>query len=282
MTPTVYLNGQFLPKDQARLSPEDRGFIFGDGIYEVIRSYSGRLFAVEPHLARMRYGLCELEITGVDVDALWDVAAELIQRNDLTSGDATVYLQVTRGAAPRTHFFPDPPVPPTVFAQAGRFTPKGDPAKGIAAITVPDTRWARCDIKTVQILPNVLANQRARAAGAQEALFVRDGVVLEGSHTSLFFVLDGEVRTAPKTNYILPSITRDIALELCHGADIPARETPVFVEQLRRVSEAFLAGTTMEIMPIVKLDGAPVGDGRPGPVAQRLYRLFRERVGASA
>lgn len=278
MTATVYLNGKFLPKEEARLSPEDRGFLFGDGIYEVVRTYGGRLFALKPHLDRMRYGLCELEISGVDVDRLEEVAAELIRRNELTSGDATVYLEVTRGAAPRTHFFPDPPVRPTVYAHAGRFTPKGDPAKGVTAITVPDIRWARCDIKTVQLLPNVLANQRARAAGAQEALFVRDGVVLEGSHTSLFFVLDGEVRTAPKTNYILPSITRDIALELCRGAKMAARETPVFAAQLERVSEVFLAGTTVEIMPIVTIDGAPVGNGQPGPVAQKLLQLFRERT----
>jgi D-alanine transaminase len=278
MTATVYLNGQFLPKEEARLSPEDRGFLFGDGIYEVVRTYGGRLFALQPHLERMRYGLCELEINGVDVDQMGEVAAELVRRNELTGGDATVYIEVTRGAAPRTHFFPDPAVQPTVYAHAGRFTPKGDPAKGMTAITVPDIRWARCDIKTVQLLPNVLANQRARAAGAQEALFVRDGVVLEGSHTSLFFVLDGEVRTAPKTNYILPSITRDIALELCRGAKIGARETPVFANQLERVSEVFLAGTTVEIMPIVTINGAPVGSGQPGPVARKLSQLFRERT----
>lgn len=278
MTTTVYLNGQFLPKEQARLSAEDRGFLFGDGIYEVVRTYEGRLFALKPHLDRMRYGLCELEINGVDVEQMGEVAAELVRRNQLTTGDATIYIEATRGAAPRTHFFPDPPVTPTVFAVASRFTPKADPARGIAAITVPDIRWARCDIKTVQLLPNVLANQKARAAGAQEALFVRDGVVLEGSHTSLFFVLEAQVRTAPKTNYILPSITRDIALELCREANISARETPVFTTQLERVSEVFLAGTTMEIMPIVTIDGTPVANGRPGPIATKLLQLFRERT----
>ncbi len=282
MTTIAYFNGRYVPKDEVHLSPEDRGFLFGDGVYEVIRSYEGKLFALEAHLARMRFGVCELGINGVDVDELGEVASELIRRNELTRGDATVYLQVTRGAAPRTHFFPDPPVPPTVYAQAGRFAPKGDPANGIAAITVPDIRWARCDIKTVQLLPNCLANQRARAAGAQEALFVRDGVVLEGSHSSLFFVFGEEVRTAPKTNYILPSITRDVVLMSCRAAGIPAREAPVFQHELPRATEAFLAGTTVEVMPIVRIDGLPVGEGRPGPLTQRLQALFQERVRVGA
>lgn len=278
MTTTAYINGKYLPKDEVRVSPEDRGFVFGDGVYEVIRSYDGKLFALDAHLARMRSGVCELAINGADVDELGEVAGELIRRNDLASGDATVYLQITRGAAPRAHFFPDPPVPPTVYAQAGRFTPKGDPAKGIVTITVPDIRWARCDIKTVQLLPNCLANQRARASGAQEALFVRDGVVLEGSHSSLFVVFGDEVRTAPKSNYILPSITRDIVLDLCRASGIPARETPVFTHELPRATESFLAGTTVEVMPIVRVDGTPVGDGKPGPVTRRLQDLFWART----
>ena len=278
MTQIVYFNGRFLPKDQVHLSPDDRGFLFGDGVYEVVRSYEGKLFKLGPHLDRLRYGLAELEIEGVDVECLADVCGELVERNSLASGDATVYLQVTRGAAPRTHFFPDPAVPPTVYAQAGRFAPKGDPAVGVAAITVPDIRWARCDIKSVQLLANCLANQRARRSGAQEALLVRDGVVLEGSHTSVFFVLDGEVRTAPKSNYILPSITREVVLEICRAEGIDARETPVHYHQLSQVSELFIVGTTVEVMPVVQLDGRRVGNGRPGPVARRLLERFQERT----
>ncbi|HEX9581634.1 MAG TPA: aminotransferase class IV [Gemmatimonadales bacterium] len=278
MTPTVYFNGQYLPKDQVRISPDDRGFLFGDGIYEVVRTYESKFFALAPHLERLRYGLRETMIGDVDVAGLAAVLPELIRRNDLTRGDATVYIEVSRGSAPRAHHFPDPPVPATVYVQAGRFTPKGDPAAGITTITVPDIRWARCDIKTVQLLPNCMANQRARAAGALEALFVRDGVVLEGSHTSVFFVLDGEVRTAPKSNYILPSITREIVLELCHAHQVPARETPVFHHDLPRLAEMFLAGTTMEVMPIVRVDGAAIGSGTPGPVTQRLQTLFRQRT----
>ncbi|HWP38538.1 MAG TPA: D-amino acid aminotransferase [Gemmatimonadales bacterium] len=280
MTPTVYFNGQLLPKDQVRISPDDRGFLFGDGIYEVVRSYEGKFFALEPHIDRLRYGLRETYLNGVDVDRLVDAVKELVRVNDLMRGDATVYVQVTRGTAPRTHHFPDPSVPPTVYAQAGRFTPKADPAVGAVTITVPDIRWTRCDIKTVQLLPNCMANQRAREAGAVEALFVRDGVVLEGSHTSVFFVLDGEVRTAPRTNYILPSITRATVLELCQESGIAVRETPVFQHELPRCSEMFLAGTTMEVMPIVRVDGAPVSKGTPGPVTKRLQALFCERARA--
>lgn len=275
---TVYFNGSYLPKDEVRISPDDRGFLFGDGVYEVVRTYGGTLFALEPHLARLRFGLCELAINAVDVDALGRVAEELLRRNDLTSGDATVYFEVTRGAAPRTHHFPDPPVAPTVYLQAARFTPKNDPDKGMAAITVPDIRWARCDIKTVQLLPNVLANQRARAAGVGDALFVRDGVLLEGSHSALFFVFGEEVRTAPKNNYILPSITREILLEICRSSKIPARETPVFLHDLPRATEAFMAGTTTEVMPLVRIDGVAMGGGTPGPVTRRLQQLFRGRI----
>jgi D-alanine transaminase len=278
MAPIVYFNGQYLPKDQVHVSPDDRGFLFGDGIYEVVRTYEGKFFALGPHLDRLRYGLRETMIDGVDARALEAVLPELIRRNELAGGDATVYIEISRGAAPRTHHFPDPVVPPTIYVQAGRFTPKADPAAGIPVVTVPDIRWARCDIKTVQLLANCMANQRARAAGAVEALFVRDGVLLEGSHTSVFFVVDGEVRTAPKTNYILPSITREVVLELCRGAGIPARETPVFQHELPRAAEVFLAGTTMEVMPIVRVDGVPVAKGTPGQLTRRLQSLFRERT----
>jgi D-alanine transaminase len=275
---TVYFNGSYLPKDQVRISPDDRGFMFGDGVYEVVRTYGGRLFALDAHLARLQFGVRELGINGVEVDALGEAAVELLRRNDLTTGDATVYFQVTRGFAPRTHHFPDPPVAPTMYLQAGPFRPKLDPTKGVAAITVPDVRWARCDIKTIQLLPNVLANQQARAAGVGDALFVRDGVLLEGSHSALFFVFGEEVRTAPKNNYILPSITREILLELCRSSGITARETPVYVQDLPRATEAFIAGTTTEVMPLVRIDSRPLGDGTPGPVTRRLQQLFRGRI----
>ncbi len=279
MSETVYLNGAYLDKQEAHLSPDDRGFLFADGIYEVVRSYGGALFGLEPHLNRMANGLAALRIQGVDVAGLATVCRALLERNSLDGSDALVYLQITRGAAPRTHAFPDPPTAPTVYATTMPFRPKGDPRVGVTVITQPDQRWTRCDIKSVALLPNCLAAQAAREAGVSEALLVRDGVVLEGTHTSFFAVLDGTVRTAPLSNYILPSITRQTALDLCARHGIPASATPVFVHDLSRADELFLAGTTMEIMPIVQVDGRPVASGAPGPVAVRLLTLFRELTG---
>lgn len=274
-SPLVYFNGAYMPKDQVRISPDDRGFLFADGIYEVARAYGGRLFELDAHLRRLANGLAALDIQGVDAPAMGDVFRQLLRKNGFAAADATIYLQVTRGAAPRTHWFPTTPVPPTVYAEAKPFTPRADPGVGIAVITTPDVRWARCDIKTVGLLPNCLANQRARAAGAMEAVFVRDGVALEGTSSSFFAVLDGEVRTAPASNYILPSISRAVVLRLCDEAGLPHRETPVFVEQLPRATELFMAGTTLEVMPVTTVDGRPVGSGAPGPVATRLSAMFR-------
>jgi len=275
---TVFLNGSFMSKDAARVSPDDRGFLFADGVYEVVRAYLGRFFQLEPHLRRLEHGLSALAIGGVTVGDLPGVFRELLDRNGLGSADATVYLQITRGAAPRVHAFPDPPVPPTVYAEPKPFKPRGDPAVGVSVITTPDIRWARCDIKTVALTANCLANQRAKEAGAIEAVFVRDGVAIEATASSFFAVVDGEVRTAPKSNYILPSISRQVVLDLCRDAGIPHRETPVFLHDLGRASELFLAGTTLEVMPIVKVDGKPVGDGKPGPVARKLSPLFQRET----
>lgn len=279
MEPIVYLNGTFLPKAQARISPDDRGFLFGDGVYEVVRSYAGRLFREAEHFARMERGLLELGIRGPRGSELSRISRELLERNGLASADALVYLQVTRGAAPRTHAFPEPSVPPTVYGSATPFRPKADPFAGIAVITVPDVRWARCDIKTVNLVPNCLANQRAQEAGAKEAIFVRDGVALEATASSFFAVFDGVVQTAPKTNYILPSITRDVVLELAARQRIPAREVPIFAHDLSRADELFVAGTTMEVMPVVQVDGVPVGDRRPGPLTRQLQEWFWEVAG---
>ncbi len=278
MTDIAYFNGSFLPRADVRISPDDRGFLFADGVYEVIRSYGGRLFALEPHLRRLADGLAALGITGVEAHAVGGIARELLVRNGRTADDALVYVQITRGAAPRSHAFPDPPPRPTAYASVTPFKPKADPARGVSVITVPDLRWTRCDIKAVALLPNCLAAQRAREAGALEAVFVRDGVAIEGTATSFFAVLAGEVRTAPRSNYILPSVTRAMTLELCAEHGIPHSETPIRLDDLAAADELFLASTTVEVMPIVQVDGRPIGGGVPGPVAARLLHLFRERT----
>ena len=260
------------------LSPDDRGFLFGDGVYEVVRSYGGRFFALDAHLQRLHNGLCELQIRGVDAAAFADICKQLLERNDLSQDDALVYMQVTRGVAPRSHAFPNVPTQPTSYAVPSPFQPKGDVTKGVKVITAPDIRWTRCDIKSVNLLANCLANQRAQEAGATEAILVRDGVALEATASSFFGVFNGEVRTAPKSNYILPSITRQAALDICREAGISAIETPIHLSELASADELFLAGTTLEIMPIIEVDGRVVGNGRPGPVQQRLYELFCRRT----
>lgn len=275
---TVYLNGQFLPKDQARISPDDRAFLFADGAYEVLRAYRGHLFRAREHWDRFAYSLKALRIPApVDTDFA-AITGELLKRNDLADAEATVYLQVSRGVAPRKHAFPADATP-TVYAFAAPFAnPVEKWINGVKVITVPDQRWARCDIKSVSLLPNVLANQLAQEAGAHEAVLVRDGFALEGSLSNFAVVLDGVLHTAPRTNYILPGITRLVALGLCSALGIPVREFPVAESELKCVAEAMLFGTTNEVMPVVQINDRKLGDGQPGPLTRQLQTAFRNYV----
>jgi D-alanine transaminase len=278
----VYLNGSFLDHADATVPVDDRGFLFADGVYEVVRLFGGQPFLNEPHLKRMRDGLEALRIDTSAVAEVEHVMPELIARNDV-SADGMVYVQVTRGIAPRKHAFPKD-AKPTVYMFAKPFTkyPAEFFDEGVAAITVPDTRWSRCDIKSIALLPNVLANQQAQENGAFEAIFIRDGVVLEGSHSNLFAVLDDTLVTYPVCNYILPGITRALVLELARELGIPAAEAPLYVERLDDVTELFLSGTTTEVMPISTLDGVPVGHGGRGPITQRLQGAYTERARRTA
>jgi D-alanine transaminase len=272
---TVYLNGQYLPDDQALISPLDRGFTYGDGVYEWIRAYNGKPFLLEEHFARLVSSCAKLRI-GVHVSPLEDVAVRLLKENGLT-GEAAIYLQVTRGVAPRSHVFPPPDTKPTVFGMAWAFTP--NPAfagPGAVAILEPDVRWSRCDIKVTSLIPNSMSAQRAKELGAHEGLFVRDGVVQEGSLSNFFAVFDGEVRTAPLSNYILPGITRAVVLDLCREHGIPCRETPVFATELADADELFLTSTPYEVVAIDCLDGRKLPAERP--VTRRLAQLYREVV----
>jgi len=278
MNPIVYFNGEFLPKDQVHISPDDRGFLFGDGVYDVTLTYDGRLFRIEDHLERMANGLRALAIDGVDVEGLSAVGSELVKRNDLDSYNQAVYFQVTRGAAKRTHHFPPAETKPSVYASISPLSRKGDPVNGSPVITLPDIRWSRCDIKSVNLLPNCLANQAAKEASAVEAMFVRDGVVLEGTSSTFFAVFDGIVCTPPLTNYILPGITQKVVLEQCETDGIPIRFSSIHKHELQDADELFMAGTTTEVVPIVSIDGAPVRDGKPGPIALRVYELFKRHA----
>jgi D-alanine transaminase len=273
----VYFSGAFIPKEDVRISPDDRGFTFADGVYEVICAYNGQLFKLEEHLRRMERSLQALRIAGLDVSGLGEVVGEVLRRNDLERADAKLYLQVTRGVAPRRHAFPDEVISPTVYASAVPYRlPEEKWAQGVRVILVPDLRWSRCDVKSVALLPNVLASQQAKEAGAYEALFVREGVITEGSHTSFCGVFDGMLVTHPLNNRILTGITRGIVLDLCRELGIPFQESPIGEGDLHRASELMVLGTTTGIMPVVTVDDWPVGDGRPGPTTRRLQRAFRE------
>ena len=272
----VYLNGDYLPKAEARISPDDRGFLLADGVYEVARSYNGSLFAWDRHLRRLTRSLKELRIPHPRVD-FEAICHTLLKRNNLDAGDAIVYLQITRGVAPRVHAFPKGDVQPTVYGFAG--TVNIDPAQwntGVRVITAPDLRWARCDIKSVSLLANVLAQQRAQEAGAEEAILIRDGVVTEGAHTSVCAIFDGVLHTHPDSPHILPGITREIVLELCAELGIPVRMFPILEYRLRNVDELMILGTGSEVMPVVQVDGWNVGNGTPGPVTRRLQEAYQK------
>jgi D-alanine transaminase len=285
----VYLNGEFLPRSKALISVEDRGFLFGDGIYEVTRALEGRLFEEEAHWRRLEGGMEQLALPrpeGFGMEAVRGIARRLLQENGLAEADATVYLQLTRGVAPRTHGFPPPGTPPTLYiATTALQVPWELRQRGVKAITHPDLRWGRCDIKTVNLLPNVLAKQRAHELGAWEALLVRDGVITEGSSTSVFVVVGGQLYTHPKGPHILPGVTRDVVLSLAGELGLHLHETPPRVEERHRWDELLLVGTTTDVQPVVTLDGAPIGEGHPGAVCRALqaalYRRMGMRVGAA-
>jgi len=277
----VYLNGDYLPAGEAKISVNDRGFLFGDGVYEVTPAYRGRLFRWPQHLTRMRKGLAAL---GIDFDAaaLEEVKQGLLARNGLNDAPvAYVYVQVTRGIAPRTHAFPNPPVLPSVYGFANRYIrPEREVwERGYRAITVPDQRWALAEIKAIALLPNCLAQQAAVDAGVSDAIFVRDGIALEGSHNNLFAVFGGVVTTAPKSNYILHGVTRDLMIELAAELGMPVEERTIPVAELYGADEVFFTGTTTEVRPSVEVDGKTIGDGKVGPVARGLFDAFLRVTG---
>ena len=277
----AYFNGVYLPVEEISISPDDRGFLFADGLYDVIRVYNGHLYRAGDHLARLSYGASQLRLAQNDFSFLGDVARRLLAENGLAGAAATVYLQVTRGRAPRRHAFPQPPPPLTIYAVARPFDESPSRRKrerGIAAITLSDNRWARCDIKTTALIANVMASQQAADHGADEAIFVRDGALLEGSHTNVMAVVDGELRTAPLSNYILPGITRQAVMELCRELALPVREMPAFQNEIVKFSELMVLSTTLEVTPVISLDGKPVADGRPGAVTRRLSHALRQTI----
>ena len=278
----VYVNGSFVPRAEARISVEDRGFVFGDGVYEVVRAINGKLFAARFHNDRLKRSLDGVRISLAAADSperFVEIGKQLLRENGLLEGQATLYIQVTRGAATRAHNFPPADVPPTIYISVARFTPYSDLAlAGAPAISHPDLRWGRCDLKTLNLLPNVLASQTAKEKGAFEAMLIRDGVVTEGTKTNFFGVVDGSLRTHPSDTHILPGITRSVLRDLAREVSIDLDETPIRSDEIPRLSELFLTGTTTDVMPVVNLDDKPVGKGKPGELTRKLQRVLTESL----
>jgi D-alanine transaminase len=278
MDPIANLNGERMPLAEARIPALDRGFLFGDAIYEVLRVYDGKPWLVDEHFARLARSLDAIRIHDIDIPRLRRRMHDTIAAGPFR--EAIVYIQITRGVAPRMHGFPAN-VAPLEFLYVQEFRDPFAQARqdGAAVITVPDLRWGRCDIKSTNLLANVLAAQAAKEAGCIEALVCSDdGIVSEGTHTSFFGVLDGKVLTAPNSNHILPGITRGLVLRLAQRAKIDLQEHELRRPDLPRVSELFLTGTTSEVLPVVRVDSQLIADGKPGPITRKLQEAYRDAV----
>ncbi len=274
----AYVNGRFMPLGEAVISIEDRGFQFADGVYEVVATYRGQPYAIDEHMRRLQRSLDEIRID-YDVEPLPPLVEEGIKRSAFD--EALVYIQVTRGVAPRHHEFPAVSPTPTVVMTVKQLQ-RPDPIlheNGVSVISTRDLRWKRCDIKSIALLPNILAKQLAYEAGAYEALLIDDaGHVTEGSSTSSFLVKGGVVYTTPAGSRILPSITRRVLVELIQKLNIPLQEANSTLDDYRSADEVFLAGTTTEAMPVVAIDDTQIGGGEPGPVTRRIREAFVSSV----
>lgn len=272
--PVCHLNGALLPLRAARISPLDRSFLFGDGVYEVIALHDGYASRLPANLARLRRSLAELRIRNPHSDARWsEIVHELAVANG--GGDLYVYLQVSRGAEFGRNHAPLPEVEPTVF---GFCAPLPAPApatleQGVSCITAPDTRWARCDIKSVALLANVLLRQQAVETGAAETILLREGWLTDASASAVHVVIGGEIRTPPRSNQLLPGTTRGLIEELAAANNMPCRSAPVSEAALRGADEIWLSAATRGVVAVTRLDGATVGAGQPGPVWRRMHAL---------
>jgi len=278
---TAYFNGKFLPKDEIKISPDDRGFLFADGVYEVIRWYEGFFYDTNSHVTRLKRSLRELRINWPDADSFPTIANDLIKVNKLENQPAMVYLQITRGAAKRTHSFPTPEVPPTSYAYTWSFVPESQLMKtGIKVMLKEDIRWSRCDIKSVALLPNTMSFQEARENGLNECIFVRNGIITEGSHSNIFFVIDGTLFTHPESNDVLSGVTRKNILRIAQESGIKIREEALQENRIRFIQEAFITNTSLEVTPVIELGGNTLGDGVPGKVTRIIRDKFTSEIKA--
>lgn len=272
----IYLNGKFLPIEQAYIPVLDRGFIFGDGVYEVIPVYSRKPFRLAHHLHRLQYSLNGIRLQNPYTNEQWhDLLEQIIAGNE--GEDQYLYLHITRGVAKRDHAFPTG-VEPTVFIMSNPLlTPPPELLMtGVPAITASDNRWGRCDIKAISLLPNILLRQLAIDSGAMETVLLRDGFLTEGAASNIFIVKNNVLLTPPKSHLMLPGITYDVVLELAQVNAIPYEVREITEEELRTANEVMLTSSTKEIMPIVSLDGRAIGGGKPGTMFERLNQLYQQ------
>ena len=272
MSDTVYLNGEYLPLADAKISVLDRGFLFGDGVYEVIPAYQGCLFRLEDHIDRLNNSLREIRLDLPKSVADWRAIFQPLLDS---SKDEYIYLQITRGYAPkRDHGFPEQLLP-TVFAMCSEIKPFAGRTAGIKAVTLQDTRWQNCHVKAIALLAHVLLRQESLDQDCAEAILFKNGYVSEGAASNVFAVIDGELITPPNSHEILPGITRDVILELAEVNQLPCREDIIAVEALQNASEIWVSSSIREIVPVIELDGQPVGNGQPGPVFHKMNQLFQ-------
>jgi D-alanine transaminase len=272
---TVYLNGQFLPLEDAKVSVLDRGFIYGDGVYELIPVYARRPYRLRQHLARLQRSLDGIRLANPLTDAEWEaIIAGLIGR--MAFADQGVYLQVTRGAAKRDHAFPAG-VAPTVFMMSNPLAlpSREQIERGVAVVTAVDERWLHCDLKTISLLGNVLARQLAVDAGATETVLFRNGYLTEASASNVLLVRDGVIVAPPKDNQILPGITYDVTFELAREGGLPIEVRPVPKDEALAADEMWLSSSTKEVLAVTSLDGQPFAGGKPGPVFRKVHALFQ-------
>jgi D-alanine transaminase len=275
---TIYLNGEYMPIEEAKISVLDRGFIFGDGVYEVIPVYSRKAFRLAEHLRRLQYSLDGIRLTNPHSESEWtSIINELIARN--SGDDQYLYLHITRGVAKRDHAFPNPPVKPTVFMMSNPLStpPAALLQSGVSAVTAQDNRWLRCDIKAISLLPNVLLRQMAVDAGCTETILIRDNEFMtEGAASNIFVVKNGKLLAPPKDNLMLPGITYDVVLEIAAANNIPHEVRKIAVAEVFAADELLLTSSTKEVLAITQLDGKPVGTGKPGAMFARLHALYQE------
>jgi D-alanine transaminase len=275
MRKIVFLNGDFVDKEKAYISPDDRGFYFADGVYEVIRCFKGNFFCFTEHMERLKRSLSEIRIKFKGITTLYSICKDLISKNNLEEKYADVYLQITRGVYQRMHSFPAEDIAPTVYICAYERKPSvNDLKRGVKAITRPDIRWLHCDIKSVSLLPNTLLFQEANEENAAECIFIKDGVVTEASHSNVLGIKTNVVFTHPDCNLILSGITKKVVFKICKELGIYIKESPIREKDIYELDELFIAGTGNDIMPVVQVNNKVISNGIPGKVTRQIQREY--------